>query len=669
MTVSGSIAIPDMPVMHTRGAFGDTPNNGLKLTVLEFDLAVTAAQSFITNVYQAELKTVSGVANEGVVTFDITLKAAATPKVLHFMIADDFVSVPADGGSVASLLPSLSVGNQTSHPEAYWGYVEFPNGFSKVDADNNVVLRDDVKTKLANIPVIRNFAKITVTNSTANFELLGFDVVSCPTSGTIAPWNTSKQEIPALLSKTGDVNAMKSYSEISASSEPEIPGLPYSGIIPDNVGFYNQEAQAKNWVDGDNSNMRSTRARYLYEHPYESTRRTYIIVNGNYTSTNNGTTTTTRGFYKIDIGNIKDDGTFDYYNIIRNINYNIIINNVYAPGTETVAQAIERAPFNNLLASTETSSMLNVSDGNNMLIVNDVNHVIVNDGSEVKILYRYITDVTGNKTQDNSIPKYIVGEGDVIKKNTSGDYEISEATYREPAPSTTEWVELTVKTNDPDEYQTKEQTVTIVDGNGLGRTITLILHKPWNYSIISGNGVEYTATVKPEAPNYYGTAIIPATAVPEVSNAAGAEFTVYFNLPDGLPDSIFPLDFTLEAKYQGVENNKKGTMLVTSGTSLFDPNVTAIQYIKSVSLNEYKYQYNGTDDSNGFDTGKANTSHTIRCRFTSISAVNNNSDGVIRIYNEYFVNPKFSTADDSTADPKKSQCAEVQFKRVTSPNN
>lgn len=660
-TISGSIAIPDMDVVETRGAFGDTPKANLKLTILEFDLAETAAQSFITNVYQAELTSTTAVGNGGTVSFKATLKAAVTPKALHFMIADNFVSVPTDGGSVASLLPYLSVGNQTNHPEAYWGYVEFPDGFAKIDENENAVIREDVAEKLTNIPVIRNFAKITVTNAAADFELLGFDVVSCPTSGTIAPWNASLQKIPSLLNQNSEgAFSMKSYSEISLDSPDS--GLPYQGILPSNVGFYNQEADAKNWVDAMNSNMRSSLPRYLYEHPYESTRRTYIIVNGNYAGT--------QGFYKIDIGNLKGDGTFDYYNIIRNINYNIVINKVLAPGTSTVAQAIERAPFNNLLASTETSSMLNVSDGENMLIVNDVNHVIVNAGGEVKILYRYLTDVTGSKTAANDRASYIVGAGEVIKKNDAGEYEITEGTYTDRAGA--DWVELTIKTNDPDDYQTKEQTVTIVDGNGLGRTVTLILHKPWKYGIIQKGGFTktYTATVRTGSHNYYGEAIYPTTDSPQISNQTNQAMTVYFNLPDGLPDSIFPLEFTLEAKKQGLENNKIGTLLVTSGTSLFDPNVTSIQYIKTVSLNEYKYQHKTTADSdvsNEIDTGKLNTSHTIRCRFSTISTVTSGEQGTVRIYNEYFVNPDNLT--DTADDPLKSKCAEVTFTRVASTIN
>lgn len=690
-TITGSLIIPEMPELLTRGNMGNEPKNGLKLTILEFDLASTPEQSFITNVYRAEIKTINGnntgVENGGLVTYNVTINAATTPKVLHLMIADDYIAVPSSGGSIATLLPSLAVGNNSQNqPEAYWGYAEFPDGFSTTRVENDItipVLRQDVKEKLTNLPVIRNFAQITVTKSSSllNFEIIGFDLVNCPTSGTIAPYNTDLQEIPSLLTKNDEGETiMKSYGDITNpqkedttnpeeedTTNPEEdttdpteslypPGLPYSGILPANVGFRNQEEAAKSWVDGVNSNMRSTAAKFIYEHPYEPTRRTYVIINANYRAPDSSNWE--QGFYKIDIGKLNDDGSFNYYNIIRNINYNIQITEALAPGTKTVAEAISRAPFNNLLAAIETSSSLNVSDGTNMLIVNDVNHVVVNNGGEVKILYRYLTDVTGVNNVDNEKPNYIVGEGKVIKKNAAGEYDITKQAYTDETTGA-RWYELTVKTNDPDMYETLEQTITIVDKKGLGRTITIVLRKPWEYQKIGTN----TATVARGSSNLYGSNV--PTTPENISNAAGAEFTLYFNLPDGIPDSVFPLEFTIEAKYQGIENNKIGTLLVTSGSSLFDPNVTAIQYIKTVTLNEYKYQYNGEHDSSGFDVSKFNTNHTIRCRFLTISAVANNSDAKIRIYNQYFVNPIAQT--ESASDPYLTKCAEVTFKRMTNP--
>lgn len=627
-TITCSINIPAMDEVQSR-ALGNAPGSGLKLTVLEFDLVPDKPdQSFISKVYQATTKTPTNVANGGTVSFEVTLNldGSNTAKQLQFVVANDFVN--PGNGSIASLLPTMSV---SGNNEAYWGKIDFEDGYETQEVNGTLVLTNACKAKFNNIPVIRNFARIGVEEGLDNFELLGFDIVNVPTSGTIAPWDSGDGEsrqphIPDLLNGS----AMWDYNHIT-----DVSG--YSGTLPAGVGFYNQEFDAAKWGRDDNGIIFSRQYRYLYEHPYEPDRRTYLIVQGDYypTDENGNLLSPVRGFYKVDIGNLNTDGTFQYYNLIRNISYNVVIQSVSAPGMATVAEAIDRAPFNNLLAATETSSMLNVSDGENMLIVNDVNHIIVNEGETIDILYRYLTDVTGNKNEANDAEglHYIVGDGDVIAKNTNGEWDITETTSTNAAGN---WVCLKVKTNAPDPLETFTQTITIVDGKGLGRTITLISHQPWQYvPIVPTTTPPATAIIQPGSYNWYETA-----DSQDFSNKAGAEMTVYFNLPNGLPDSMFPLDFLLEAKYQGLENNKIGTMTVTYGPSLFDPQVTAIQYIKTVSLNEYKFMYKARDpkdpDSDVIDVGKPNTNHTIRCRFTTITEVDAGSEAEVHIHNPYF---------------------------------
>lgn len=613
LVVTGTINIPDMQVSMTRGQMGETPKPNLKLTVLEFDKGVNASNSFLSNIYQAELNTTSGVVNGGTVEFKFTVKASTTPKTLHLMIADSYLNPPY--GSEATILPALTVGTtqQSSNPEAYWGRVEFADGLTTVDVDGNPVIRDDVRPKLSNVPVIRNFARINVTETAPNFELLGFQLVNVPTSGTVAPWNQSSLSIPDLLNG----NSMQSYAGITDI-------IKYGGVQPSGVQFINTEADAKSsWVDGPNSSLRSTADRYLYEHPYESTRRTYLIVNGNYYAS--ATASWQQGFYKVDIGKMNNEtGTFDYYNIIRNIQYNVVITEVSAPGTATVAEAIDRAPFNNLMAATETASMLNVSDGKNMLIVNDTNHIIVNKTDTVDVLFRYIEGVTGSKTQNDSIPKAIGLKVGPVIESWEGP-----TTYTDPNTNV-KWIKYRIVPNTPT-ADVKTQDFSIVDGAGLGRTIHLVLRTPWQYAKLSAAS-DSTATVRTGVNNSY------SSATPEtISSKAGENFTVYFNLPDGLPETMFPLEFQLEAKYQGIENNKVGTLVVNSGPSLFDPSRIAISYIKTVTYNEYLYWYTN-DTSDVIDVNKKNTNHTVRCRFTTITVQSNpaTNKAQILIHNPYF---------------------------------
>lgn len=628
ITIEGSIILPEMSSLQTRGSLAETPGAGLKLTLVEFDLGADADHTFTTNTYDAILKSTSAVQNGELVTFDVTLTATAQPKVLHLFIADDYVK--PDYGSVSTVFPSLIVGQtdpeiEAPETEGYWGYVEFPDGYHvTTDADGNTVVdKNKLKEKLTAVPVIRNFAQINVIvdSNVNNFELTGFDLINVPTSGTIAPWNSETKKIPDLLKAD---KTMKDF---------EVVAPVYGGTMPGNASIRNQEADAKSWTN-------LTKAtKYMYEHPYEPTRRTYLIVQGIYKTLDDDGNVTgqTSGYYKLDIGKTKADGTYDYYNILRNYRYNVKISEVLAAGMPTVAEAIARAPYNNLIASTETSSMLNVSNGKNMLIVNDTNHIVVNESDTIKVLYRYITDVTGNKNPANNIPTTPgLVPGAVIKQ------VLPTKTVKDASGA--EWLEIDILPNAPGDI-TATQDFSIVDQEeGLGRTIHLILRKPWQYAPIVVDGTSYSATIARGAENLY------QGAPQNISNAAGAELTVYFNLPDGLPDTMFPLEFKLEALKQGIENNKIGDMVVSTGPSLFEEKdgQIVISYLKTVSYNEYIYNYRN-DGSNDVNTSSRNTNHTVRCRFTTISA-ESTVDAEIKIHNDYF-------------DPD----ASVKFNRVTNP--
>lgn len=619
LTVTISLTVPVMHSMETRGDFANSPGEDLKLTVMEFyaaDKEAPASQWWLKNVYKAQTLSNTDVANGGTVKFDVTFNSTDAPTHLHLMVADDYIT-NVDFGSEATVLPFVTVsGNQ----EAYWGMVNFEDGLTETivsEGENHEIitetkLRDEVRGMLQNVPVIRNFACIKVTDAetTDNFELMGFGVVHIPEEGTVAPINPDIEnpDIPVLI----DGGTMKSYSQIS-----EV----YSGFTPTTATFENKETEIRNWNFNTPGQTDITlEPKYIYEHPYESTRRTYLLVYGLYKPTG------AYGYYKVDIGiHNTETGMFDYYNIIRNIQYDVRITAVRAPGSASVAEAITRAPFNNVSASVETSNMLNASNGTNMLAVNATSHIIVTEDQKIDILYRYIQDVTGSKTVANEIPTFICqAPGPVVKSYQQIADSVDKNNVR--------WRRYVI-TPQPPTDEVKTQNITIVDPDGLGRTIKLTLRKPWNYAPLYA-GTTSCITVHRGAQNIY-TFNADNAAPQDISNEADQNLTVYFNLPNGLPESMFPLQFILEAQKQGIENNKVGNLMVHTGPSLFNPDITSISYIKTVTYAEYLYQYEN-DISNDVDVDKPNTNHTVRCRFTTISNVIAGSDGTIRVHNDYF---------------------------------
>lgn len=589
--VTVSVAIPDMPTSQTRGILGETPGANLKLTILEFEKGADAANTNLTKIYQAETTSPTDVANDGTVKFKVTLNSTSSAKVLHLMIADEFIT--CSFGSEANLIPMITTGivNNISH-EAYWGRVECDNGYVTIDESGEAKLSTDVKQKLTNVPVIRNFCKITVQNTAmTNFDFLGFELVNIPTAGTIAPWDQANLDIPELLSGAD----MLTYSQVSPV---------YKGIVPENSGFRNQETEIRA-LSGSEASRFSNAAQYIYEHPYESGRHTYMIIKGRYRA-GTGSAWGAPSYYKIDLGKADSEtGMFAFYPLLRNYNFNVVITDVRAGGASTPSQAIDGVAFNNISADTKTNAMLNVSDGKNMLVVSATSNIFVKEDQPFTLKYQYYTDVTGAKQIDNSLVQIKgIGTGEVIKsytENIDGD-----------------WKTVTIYPNGPTAVS-KTQSFLVTDGQGLGRVITLVLNLPWNITnmvTLPGIANEPSQT----------------TSLP-VSTDAGKELTVYFNLPDGIPEAVFPLSFKLEADKQDIENNPIGTLVVSTGASLFDPAKPAISYIKTVSLEEYKYMYaEGT--GNNVDISKKNTNHLVRCRFRTITK--GTGETKVKIDNPYF---------------------------------
>lgn len=592
-----SIAIPDMPRLATR-AFGDTPAADLKLTVFEFEKGSDPTNTFLTKIYQAETLTQTNVANGATVDFRINdLLMTESPRVLHFVVAPQHLD--AKYASEAVVFSNLSVRDNS---QAYWGRVEFPNGYGTVDKNMKPQLTDEAKQKLTGVNVLRNFAKVSVevaATATANFQLTGFELVNVPTSGTVAPYNSGRQEFPQMFD---DAGTMLGYLAVAGNGSGQ---QGYSGIMPANCGFRNLEENFSPVADGGRPAW-STRDAYLYEHPFESTRRTYVILQGNYRPTTTDAWQTC--YYKIDLVRLNEEsGMTEYYDILRNYDFHINVTGVSAPGASTASEAISGVSYNNISADVDARDMLQISDGANIVEVSKTNIIFTNT-TPVEFLYRY-SPVGGFSSETTNAKLHTNGlnAGDVIASVTAPEvYTDADGVV---------WVKRVITPKPIPEAGTREQSFYVVDADGLGREIRLVAHVPYDFSDIE---------VYPGSENGRPTS---AAGQGTVSPLSGQPFTVYFNLPAGMPEAMFPLTFILESNRQNMENNPIGTLVVTSGQTGFPTTevyeVPRIKYRKTVSYAEYLYK---TDANNNLITDGAgnyveNTDHTVRCRFRTINSL------------------------------------------------
>lgn len=628
------IRIPTMSATATR-ALPQTPSRDLKLSVFEFEEGSNASDRFLVKVYQAETLSATDVADNGTVQFRIPgLLMTRSRRVLHFVVAPEYLT--ASYASEAQIFSTLAVGD---FKEAYWGRVAFPNGYTEdeITPDSKPQLSEDARQRLADVPVIRNFAMVSVEkdNSLSNFNIIGFELVNVPSSGTVAPYNAPALACPDLTVGEGDAVKMKSYLDITGSDADQEG---YGGIMPPGAGLYNREENFNPQSQGGRP-LWSNQPFCLYEHPFESTQRTFLILRAEYRRS--ASAAWQECYYKLDlVHNNAETGLPKYYHIIRNFNYRVNIRSVAAPGADSYTGAIAGPTYNNISADVDARDMAQISDGANVIEVGSTS-IVFTTQTPVKFMYRYYPVGGKSSAATNALLKKSgLAAGAVIGSvEESGQYTDATGAV---------WNVLTITPKPIPEGLPTEQSFFLADGKGLGREVRLVAHVPYDFSGIA---------VYPGAHNTLeeAAAVEGAAARNTVSPLSGEPFTVYFNLPAGMPEAMFPLVFTLESNRQNMENNKIGTLVVTSGESGF-PSADAyqtprIKYEKSVSYAEYLYK---TDTSNNLIVDAQgryvpNDTHAVRCRFLTINALADLPGAVTKTETRVLItNPYFNSKGASS---------------------
>ena len=500
-------------------------------------------------------------------TFKMTVTQTSSPRYIHF-VANCPVEVTSNTAYTEyDLIGAMEV---SGTQDAYWQRIEFPKGIMEPRYDTD----EDTAHRLTCIPLIRNFAKITlkVSDKISDFTILGYQVIRIPDKGSVAPFNVN------------NINANGGFAKY-ASYDSSIPGYVSSidyndlvgnqkfvGISPDDATF------DYSITDAD---LTSAESKYVYERNVikEKYNEPWIIVKGQFGSG-------AERYFKLILMNEKGE----YYNILRNIEYEMTIEKVtQLDGYGTLEEALAGSPNNgNISYLTETKNLLNISDGTRRLFVSEVEKTIV--GNEpVYIYYKYMSSGETVNNKDNVISSNsTVAAGDVI---SSWAWE----TDNIPANSTNYpgYAKLKIVPIEEVSATQKKQVITISDGN-LSREITLWLQSPFDLE------VQCTPS--------------------EVLRKIGESVEVKLTLDSDLRESMFPLVFTIEAENLSIypdatkPNNK---MPVVSGKNItIVPSKTAatavFQYEKTITWDEY---YNGgtrkTEFSCYFKTNKVESASKI----------------------------------------------------------
>lgn len=420
--VNFSVQVPEMQVA-TR-SFTDQKITSLHLLVFDENGYFVQA---------AEATGTFGVEKDKEYEFTAQLMQSPYKRVVHFIANSPKAVKEYEYGSETALINALTTSDSQ---DAYWQRVELPNGILEGN--------EEMATKFTEVPLVRNFVKISVDNKAAIFNYEGIAVINVPNKGTVAPFNVNNG----------------TYAAYSA-------GIAYNTL--NNAGYYGYEPSDMEIVNTDTSNPTFDTEHYIYERRQNQDDKdyTYVIIKGKY---NNSETST---YYKVDIV----DDNKEPYNLLRNFNYVIKINSVLGPGYESADAAAKAAASNNISASIDTKNLLNISDGSSRLYVEYVNKVITKPGT-FTLKYKYLPNISDNtktnynKPANGDVDLSGVVDGDVIA-------EFSKASSDDASG----WRTITFTT--PETItETKLQTITIKAGV-LQREINLILCKPFVLTVTS----------------------------------------------------------------------------------------------------------------------------------------------------------------------------------------
>ena len=582
VTLSFSLGVPEAETVMTR-SFGEMDEDGEKRLRLAVRLFVFDNNGFFVESANAVNKA-NPESPADQTNFEVTLTKSGTPRRIHFVAVDtveagtgktfdDVVEKKYSYGSEATVMNGMSV---TDHNDAYWQRVT-------VDAI-------DENTKFTRVPLIRNFNHFVVELSSAlassgHFTLTGFALLHRPTKGSVAPYNT----LTGSFQVFNNGETMLNYHEISAVGQ-------YQGYQPSDTG----------WEETDSTNVTfadPTTGIYMYGSRNASGAgiqgRTYIIVKGNYTNGTTGVTYNDR-YYKLDIIYKDADGTANFYNILRNFQYRVIIQSVTFEGYDSPAAAARAPATNNISASVQAQTVNNISDGSaRHLYLNDL-YFLFNKGGESNgdILCKFFGYTNDEATQTG-------WRNDIISVSVLSGSEIfqEQPTIASATMDANNWSKVQFTLKEPTDVP---QTATLrfaVHGVGrfetLYRDVTILLRKPYTMLVDCQDVVEAT------------------TNTPMFVNIL---------IPDGINSMLFPLPFYLEgAKASIYPNASLNQLPVHIGTTITGGTTSSFQFLKTLTYSEYSAAATRVVDGQ--------TYRIIPCYFkTNVAA----SSTRVYVANEYF---------------------------------
>ena len=526
--------------------------------------------------------------HQGGKKYTVTLTLTDQPRIIHFV-----ANCPVDQvvyGHETSIIGNMYVDrnrkntpNLTEYEVSYWARIYVPYILPKEEAtvtqDGKVSLDATIAPLFKHVPLLRNYAEITVIDSTDNtFYFEGFIVYNLIDKGTVAPYNSTTQTFQSFFEYIDTEDGKK----IRNLLYPEISGYPnfYEGhaltsaeLITDYVR--KEDNTPKIYGSGDPFYVYERKVSVMTDEE-EKWRESppHIIIKGKYIDGKQPVIDTAKVksyFYKMDLVYTTDTANgseeIKYYNILRNFKYQFNITKVHDVGYGSLEEAKAGAAGNNISGSSSTSKLTNVSDDEGRLWVSYTDITLVTDDA-VSFKYKYIpnyynSDKADYLKEDNDAVYFENVEGEVITR-------IERKEGKENDIKGGEWDgyrEVIIYVNKPSNI-TRQQVLSLrTDNANLNRQIRHTLRQKYEMEV---------------------------ECTPKVKGEIMQKMQVDIKLPAGLTEDMFPLYIDMETMNRtlspdATENSESQfeflrSIPVTAGKSIIESRKEELSYYYTVTI-------------------------------------------------------------------------------------
>ena len=511
--------------------------------------------------------------DQGSKLYSVILTVTDKPRIIHYV-----ANCPVDQvvyGHETSIIGNMFVdrnhseGAQTEYEVSYWARIEVPHILVveeevTVDGEKKKVLSlaEDIKDKFMDVPLLRNYAEITVTDDVENkdntFKVEGFIVYNLLNRGTVAPYNSNTQEFQSFFKRDGKNITNYLYPEMYNKFHYEGHALTSATLITDLVR--NPDGTIKEFKPGEPFYVYERKVSVMTDEE-EKWRESppHIIIKARYSDDGDEVKDSDPiYYYKMDLVYTEKDanGTEEvkYYNILRNFQYDFNITKIHDVGYGSWEEAAAGAAGNNISGSSTTSKLTNISDTEGRLWVSYTDITLVT-GDTVTFRYKYIpnyydsTKDTYQKVDNSQVYFQNYEGGEVIKGFKVATSDASDG-----------WREVTIHVNEPSDIIRQQILYLKTNNSNLNRQIRHTLRKRLTMQV---------------------------ECTPKVPGAILQPVQVDIKLPLGMTEDMFPLALNMETKDRTLSPDaakNEEPIPVTAGPSIVEGRVGQSSYYYTVTI-------------------------------------------------------------------------------------